>query len=314
MPVSQGMVRSMSHEVPDRAVGEHGLDIPPPWRQGAEQILREPWRRLMIIGQTDAGKSSLCRYLAGRILDAGFGVAVVDADVGQKDIGPPATVTLGYPDRSRDFAETPPQAFAFVGSTNPIRHMTSVALGAARLAAAADAPFTIVNTPGVVHGPGRALQRRLADAVQPDAILALEQSGELAPIIAGQPERRFLRLPRSPAARNKSAAQRRAARQRKFAEYFATAAELHLGLDTVNFQRSGSREIRCGAQLLEAMPGNNLLSGVADGRGTELGLAIICAVDPVGRSASLITPVPRRRIKLLQLGELRLTRDGREQR
>lgn len=143
-----------------------GLDVPSAWRSAADRILDAGWRTTLIIGETDAGKSTLCRYLCRRILEARAAVAVVDADIGQKDIGPPATVTLGFPDGSRPLAETPPDGFYFVGSTNPIRGMVPLVIGVARLARAAERPFVLVDTPGAVRGPGQTLQGWLIETVR----------------------------------------------------------------------------------------------------------------------------------------------------
>jgi hypothetical protein len=43
---------------------------------------------------------------------------LLDTDLGQKIVGPPATITLGYPDLSVPGGRTPPALLHFVGSTN----------------------------------------------------------------------------------------------------------------------------------------------------------------------------------------------------
>ena len=52
-------------------------------------------RVMLILGTSDTGKTSLTAQLAGALAARGERVAVVDADVGQSEIGPPTTVGLG---------------------------------------------------------------------------------------------------------------------------------------------------------------------------------------------------------------------------
>ena len=80
-----------------KAEGTRGmtrLHVPQAWRETAATILRDRPRVILVLGGGDAGKSSFCRFLLAELLAAGHRVAVVDSDLGQKDIGPPATVTV----------------------------------------------------------------------------------------------------------------------------------------------------------------------------------------------------------------------------
>jgi hypothetical protein len=56
----------------------------------------------------------------------------------------------------------------------------------------------------------------------------------------------------------------------------------------------------------------NLLCGVADSESKGVGLAILREFDFRGNKISLLTPVPREKIKVVQPGDLYLSRDGTE--
>ena len=87
------------------------LHVPPEWEAAAAEIFERRLRTILIIGGSAVGKSSFCRYLAGALLARHAEVAFVDADIGQSNLGPPATVTLGYPTLPVDFsAQCRPQA------------------------------------------------------------------------------------------------------------------------------------------------------------------------------------------------------------
>ena len=72
-------------------------------------------------------------------------VAVVDTDVGQKDIGPPATLTLGYPEMAQSLAEAPLVAWYFLGPTSRAGHLLPMIVGSPGDAARA-AAYIIINT------------------------------------------------------------------------------------------------------------------------------------------------------------------------
>ena len=65
--------------------------VNPDWRKLASQVVK-PQQIVLVIGATDAGKSTFCRFLADVALAKGCKVACVDADIGQSQIGPPTTI------------------------------------------------------------------------------------------------------------------------------------------------------------------------------------------------------------------------------
>src|SRR3954451_21991417 len=88
-------------------------------RQGASCAAREKTpsflqpirvcRHALVLGAADVGKSTFCRFLLGHLRARGRRTALLDTDVGQKTVGPPACVTLAGADRS---------ALFFVGTTD----------------------------------------------------------------------------------------------------------------------------------------------------------------------------------------------------
>ncbi|KPJ90155.1 MAG: hypothetical protein AMJ53_14750, partial [Gammaproteobacteria bacterium SG8_11] len=65
------------------------IDIPKSWETVTRKIIQEQYRKVLILGASDRGKSVYCNYLANQISMTGSTVAFVDADVGQKDVGLP---------------------------------------------------------------------------------------------------------------------------------------------------------------------------------------------------------------------------------
>jgi polynucleotide 5'-hydroxyl-kinase GRC3/NOL9 len=276
------------------------LDVPASWEWSAAAIVQHRWRKVLVIGAVDRGKSTYCRFLSRYLLAAGWRVALVDADVGQKDIGPPAAITLGYPEASG--APVQPVAWYFVGAVSPVGHLLPMVIGTRRLVDAAQGECILINTTGLVQGVGRILKGYKIEAIQPDVVVAIEQGVELRPITGAYRNYRTLRLQPSASAIPKTSEQRREARERAFRTYFQAATEAVLPCRSLIFQR---QEVPTGFTP-------HLLCGVADRRNRGLGLAIITAVDWRRGTISLLTPAPAESIRIVQGGALSLTPTGGE--
>jgi len=236
-------------------------------------------RVTLILGTSDTGKTSLTARLAGALAARGERVAVVDADVGQSEIGPPTTVGLGHVAGAvARLGDAEVIALEFVGDTSPVRYIRETADATGRLVRRAlDAGFerVLVDTGGLVEGPlGLALKRAKVRAADPDLVLVLQRSDESEPI-ARALERdvrpRVVRLAPSPAVVRRSAARRREHRERALRDYLAHAATL-----TLPTARAPVRDRR-GEALTDVAEG--LLLGVLGAGGETLGIARVRAWD-----------------------------------
>jgi polynucleotide 5'-hydroxyl-kinase GRC3/NOL9 len=96
------------------------IDIPASWRRSANAILTQRPGKVLVMGGTDCGKSTYSDFLTACLSGAGVTVGFVDADIGQKDVGPPATITLARVEPEGGLARTRPTALYFVGSVGII--------------------------------------------------------------------------------------------------------------------------------------------------------------------------------------------------
>lgn len=269
---------------------------------------------MLVVGATDCGKTSYCSALASILRAAGASVAFIDADIGHKDVGPPATVSLARLEGEAGLAQARPAALYFVGDVDPIGHFLPMIVGTRRMVDAARSDFSVIDTPGLIEGPGRALNAYQIESLRPDAIVAIERAGELEPTLRSHPHCRALRLRPSSRAAAKSDAARRRARERAFREYFAAGRDVALDLKRLALQRTRllAGEPRVDPRALPPDFADHLLCGVLDAQGECCGLAIIERIElPIGR-LRLHTPVPRTRIRAVQFGDLYVGRDGRD--
>ncbi|HHY38657.1 MAG TPA: hypothetical protein GX507_07020 [Clostridia bacterium] len=143
---------------------------------------------VMLVGAPDTGKTTLATRIANYYLARGQKVAVVDADVGQSDIGPPGTVGMGILAKPiGHIRETPLDAFYFVGSLSPAGQIMRSVIGTRLMVDEAlrlGAQKVIVDTTGLVSTPiGTTLKEAKVEAVRPDLLVALERSDELRPLL-----------------------------------------------------------------------------------------------------------------------------------
>jgi|RhiMetdeSRZDD1v2_1073273.scaffolds.fasta_scaffold262233_3 polynucleotide 5'-hydroxyl-kinase GRC3/NOL9 len=215
------------------------MTVDPSWDAAVARAAEA--RVMLVIGETDAGKTSFTTFLASTLLERGLSVGVVDADLGQSDIGPPTTVGLG---RLRlpveRLADAEVVGLYFVGSTSPQGHLLPTVLGTRLMAQKAlrlGFDRVIVDTSGLVQGElGRVLKQHKIDAVDPDAVLCLQRNGECEPILrpyeAGD-RPAIVRLAPSGATRRRSQEERRQHRERSLQTYFAGARTISLDLSRV---------------------------------------------------------------------------------
>jgi len=223
--------------------------------------------RILVLGERDVGKSMFCRFLVDQALQSGRCAALLDADVGQKIVGPPACVTL----KDREGMK-----LAFVGTPNPVLGWTRLAKGLRRLAGETRADLTIVNTSGLLAGPGRKLKAAKIEALRPDLLIPLGGNPDLEAILGDHREKPVLRLKRSPDARRKTDGERRTARREAFQRQFATGSVL--ALDSRKIQPAPEGPLPLG-----------LLVGLTDEHGREQGLGIVKGWSST--TITILTPV-----------------------
>ena len=163
--------------------------VPSSWDDAAKEILslNKPVT-VMVIGGMDSGKTSFCTFLANETVMKKWRTSVIDADLGQSDVGPPSTVGFNFvTEPVKDLFEIDAQDAVFVGSTSPSGAINKVIEGLIQLkdgVMEAGADFLVINTDGWVEGEEAAAYKvRLAEKVGPSAVVGMQRSNELTPIL-----------------------------------------------------------------------------------------------------------------------------------
>jgi len=290
-------------------------EVLPEWLAVAERM---PARgRVLVIGPTDSGKSTIAWWLAGWLHGRDRAgpqsqpgdVAVVDTDVGQSRIGPPACVgrcILGATDC----------CFYFVGATSPDRRPAGTlkaTVTACEHASQAGVHWTVVDTTGYVDDTTAiALKTAKISKLRPCHVLAIGDAPALADILKPwreDPSVSVHRVARPPAARAKSRPERTRWRQDGFAPWLS-GANLHW------LDGTGRRFLDTPpAELYARNPSvsgqlKGLLVGFSDAEGKGLALGLLRAFDFAAGKALVLCREEALAATTVAFGALRLRPDG----
>jgi polynucleotide 5'-hydroxyl-kinase GRC3/NOL9 len=258
------------------------------WREALDLV--GDTRVIVVVGASDAGKTTLVMALAGALASPGAPVGVVDADLGQSEIGPPTTVGLGrVTGPLARLSEAELIALHFVGVSSPARDIAGVVEGARRLTHRARAEGFVrilVDTSGLVAGgPGAVLKQRKIDAIAPDLVLVLDRDGDceatLRPYV-GAARPRVARLPARGRPRSRTQVARRRHRAAAFERYLANARLVSLDLGRLAVQTpAGAPLERCAGALcgFDDAHGDTLALGVV----RDVSAGALCVLAPLAR-------------------------------
>jgi polynucleotide 5'-hydroxyl-kinase GRC3/NOL9 len=282
---------------------------------GLLDVLEKEKGVAILLGATDTGKSTLANFLILNLCRRGLKVALVDADIGQSSLGPPATIGLSVfkSDPDWEVVLSPPEIF-LVGSTTPEGHFPLHLKGIKRMvdkASSYDTEWILVDTTGFVSGEaGKELKRRKIDLISPRFILALQKSDEIEHILGlyqENPLYKIHRLPLSEKARTRSMEERRTNRANKFRDYFKDSVVQELAVEEVRIEGEVFDPSGEAIPLDWSLRISGLLTGLKDHNDETLALGIIKNYLEEKKTVRISTPLRDiQSIKTIQLSSLKI--------
>lgn len=275
------------------------IDIPSEWERLDLSCVSG---LIMLVGETDTGKTTLFRYLVSSSIAMHGKVLAVDADPGQSRLGPPTTISLGLFESSGRREIRQRIWHRFVGSTTPAGHMLQMLSGSGRLLEKAreiSDGLIIMDTSGLVDPEKGGVRLKLSkiDLLQPSVLIVLQKTRELEswirPIRIGK-RISVIDMPAAPAVRERDFMERQSYREKIFQRYFKQAViQDFYWPDYGVFPYPGFSK--------------NRLLAFEDKRGFTLGLGIVDGVNISSRTVSVFTPLPENlvgRASSLQIGDV----------
>lgn len=148
----------------------------------------------MLIGGLDTGKTTVALEAVRLALASGRTPVLVDADVGNSTVGPPACVGMKVFNRPEDVDQVAePDALHFVGTVTPARLVLQQVVATAVMVEKArnEGDVVIIDTTAVASGvAGETLKYHKAELCRPEKVVALQRGEEMEPVVGML--RRFL--------------------------------------------------------------------------------------------------------------------------
>ncbi|MFA5363799.1 MAG: Clp1/GlmU family protein [Candidatus Bathyarchaeia archaeon] len=166
-----------------------GGSVPPSWDEAAKQVFGQNLPvTVLVVGGVDSGKTSFCTYLVNQSVLNKWRTFVVDADLGQSDVGPPSTIGFALVSEPvKDLFDLSAEDAVFVGATNPSIAINKVIEGLTQLKTKildSGADLVVINTDGWVEGEEAAAYKvRLVNELCPNVVVGLQRADELTPIL-----------------------------------------------------------------------------------------------------------------------------------
>ena len=159
------------------------------WRTLSDQVLtlaakKKAITTVMLVGDTDTGKSTLSIYLANMAIRNGLIPSIIDGDIGQGDLAPPTAIGAAVLSKQLvDLRDVNASQFEFIGGISPIGFESLIAKKLRsifdRIRTSSLANICIVNTDGYVRNSGLQYKAMIAEELQPDAVICLGENVEL---------------------------------------------------------------------------------------------------------------------------------------
>jgi polynucleotide 5'-hydroxyl-kinase GRC3/NOL9 len=287
-----------------------GNTIPPSWVESFEVLMSFQKKPViaMVMGKADSGKTSFCTHLINKLVSAKQKVAIIDGDLGQSGIGPPCAVACAFITMplTELYSLKAENAF-FVGVTSPSEAVSKTIEGLALMKAEIlerTADFVVVNTDGWVEGEEAVKYKaQLAEMLEPDVVLCIQQKDELELLLAALKFRKIV-VDSSFAVKQRSTEKRKNLREMSYAKYLIDAKVRSLPLNQLAIEEKTALPIRQGE-------GGGLLLGLYDAQRKFLGIGILREVDSVRKTLKVLTSVSAKPSSVA-FGKVRLDKNLRE--
>ena len=227
------------------------------WKRLADIIVK-PNQRVLVLGASDTGKTTFCRFLVDCGCATSLKTVLVDADIGQSQIGPPTTVGMKRyvlpqknktPQSEDNISETDTNknadALYFVGAITPQRNLLPILTGTRLMVDSAldlASEFIVIDTTGYIHdGAASMLKQQKIDLIRPNHVVCIGRPKDLERIVGCYKDQTWLtvhRLLPHKLVRPKSGEARKRNRKDKFTEYFQDSELQEIPIDEIKGART----------------------------------------------------------------------------
>ena len=280
---------------PMRHHKKFGISI---WKDLVRNVLKQEKKRIIIIGPSNSGKSTLSLYMANVFISHGLRPLLIDADVGQGDLAPPTCLgaaVMNFPEV--DLWKVKTNCTNFIGGIQPVGYESKIISNICQqLDTSLKHDLSIINTDGYIKGNGLVHKIDLLKKIQPDCIIYLGGTNmdrnlmELFSHLPRNLKMNFMYGERQGVVNNRSLTERYAKRMKTFCKFLTKdkVVIMKLDLSRINYIYYRNRffsEIKClkGYESSNVMnekilyvPDNEFLKNRFVGFGNKIDNGLIC--------------------------------------
>lgn len=280
-----------------------GTSVPESWVAAVDAFHRLDAGRTLVVGSTDTGKSTFCTFLANSSLRNGQNVAVIDADIGQSDLGPPGSLGLSIINRPLIQLETSlVDAMIFIGEISPSSVTDKIIQGILKLEGRVPSKsLLVVNTDGWVNNAEAVNYKvRMANELRPDLVIGLAEGSELDPILE-KVTTSTVKMQTPKFIKSRSRDERRSLREHGYRKYLRNSIHSNFSLEKID-----------AANVLEMRRRGGEMLGFLNGDGFMIGIGVLESLNRRRKMLRTYTNVLVRDVAKIECGSVRLSYDGKE--
>jgi polynucleotide 5'-hydroxyl-kinase GRC3/NOL9 len=146
------------------------------WDNIINSIQETGRKRIIIIGLSDTGKSTLTLFISNKLISRGFRPLVIDSDIGQGELSPPACIGSRIISRQTiDLAKGNFGYIIFIGNIQPIGYESRIINSIKKVLDKLNTNnnITLINTDGYVGDNEKNYKIELIEKIKPDCIICL---------------------------------------------------------------------------------------------------------------------------------------------
>ena len=276
--------------------------LPKSWIAAVDALTLLDEGTALIVGPTDVGKSTLCTYLMNELLNRTIRPVVIDADIGQTDVGPPTTIASTLPTAPIPIlAELEPDRMVFIGHTNPSVVESRVIGGIKRIMDCYDRRLTIINTDGwTLDSDAVRYKCRMISMIKPEIVIGIGSKTDLQPIMNGT-QADWISIEPSLAILQRSRNARRELRNCGYRKFLEGSIVHTIPLNRLNRRPSIPR--------FRSSDLDNLIIGLLNERGFMMHIGVLIKLD-----AGYLRVFARsvQGVKSVELGYVKISTNGSE--
>lgn len=315
-PEAQLPIEALKESIFDLGLADRGRcqaveenTVPTSWKAAAESLLDMGKPKVLVAGQVDMGKSSLCTYIVNTLLAKHLEVAIIDGDIGQADVGPPTTIGLATASAPIiSLSSSDRRAIFFVGSTSPGPVTDKVIQGMKKILSheAVKGKPIIINTDGWVDDAAIAYKSKLIAELNPDAVFALVKKTEMEPILESVKILTYKLIP-SRFVKERSREDRMRFREFGYRKHLVRAENVRLTVEGISVRHFDGRQI---PDIGELRKYKGAILGLLDAEGWLKSIAVLKGVERE-RTIRVFTPNAVD-VAAVEVGALKISPDGSE--